>query len=160
MMERLRRAVLGFVRRPAVTRLLSWVLPGLDKVARRVTGGRLTSVAQWLLPTLVLYSTGARSGRPREHTLLYVRDEQGRPMLVGTNFGGENHPAWTYNLLANPQARIEIDGHVREVIATRLSAEEMSRQWPRFDAVYAGFASYRERIGDQRDIRMFRLDPA
>lgn len=157
--ERVRRAVLDVVRRPAVTRVLSHVLPGLDKAVRRVTGGRVTSAAQAFLPTLVLRSTGARSGLEREHTLVYVRDADGHLLLVGTNFGGDTHPAWTFNLLAHPDATVEVDGRVERVTAERVTADEMPALWPRFDRVYAGFASYRERIGDTREIRMFRLRP-
>ena len=119
----------------------------------------MTSVGDWLFPTLVLRSTGAKSGLEREHTLVFIRDEDDRPVLVGTNFGGENHPAWTYNLLANPDATIEVDGRTEQVRAVPLSAEAQEPLWPRFDAVYPGYESYRERIGDTREIRMFRLEP-
>jgi deazaflavin-dependent oxidoreductase (nitroreductase family) len=156
MRERFRRAVLDVVRRPRVTRFMSRVLPGMDATVRRVTRGRVTSVAQWFMPSLVLRSTGAKSGLPREHTLVYVTDGDAH-VLVGTNFGGTNHPAWTYNLLAHPDAAIEVDGRTIEVTAEPVPPAEQARLWPAFDAVYAGYASYRERIGDQREIRMFRL---
>lgn len=159
MNERFRRVVLEVVRKPLVTRVMSRVLPGVDKVTRKVSGGRVTSAAQMFLPTLVLRSKGAKSGQEREHTLVFVRDGEGRPLLVGTNFGGENNPAWTYNLLAHPDATIEVDGRSQEVTAVTVPGNEQAALWPRFDAVYAGFKSYRERIGDSREIRMFRLDP-
>jgi deazaflavin-dependent oxidoreductase (nitroreductase family) len=156
---RVQRAVLEVVRRPAVTRLMSRFLPGLDRAVRRLTRGRITSTAQAFMPTLVLRSVGARSGLEREHTLVYARDDAGVPLLVGTNFGGDTHPAWTFNLLAYPAATIELDGRTERVTAMQVPADEMPALWPRFDAVYPGFASYRERIGDTREIRMFRLVP-
>ena len=159
MNEKLRRSLLDVARKPAVTKVMSRILPAVDKGVRSLTGGKVTSTAQWLMPTLVLHSTGRKSGQPREHTLTYVRDDAGRPCLVGTNFGGDNHPAWSYNLLANPDAAIEVDGELQKVTAVPLSAEEQAPLWPEFDAVYAGYSSYRERIGGQREIRMFRLDP-
>lgn len=160
MADRFRAAVKEFIRRPRVTRFFSHALPPIDKAVRRLTGGRVTSVGDWLFPTLVLRSTGAKSGLPREHTLVYIEDDEGRPVLVGTNFGGENHPAWTYNLLANPGATVEIRDRTHHVTAVPLGPDEQAAHWPRFDAVYPGYASYRERIGDTREIRMFRLDPA
>lgn len=135
-------------------------LDRLDGAARKLSRGRLSSISGWFLPELVLHSLGAKSGQWRENTLLYVRDEAGIPHVVGTNFGGDNHPGWTHNLLANPQARIVLDKLEQDVTAVQLTPGQMDQMWPTFDAVYSGYVKYRERIGDSRQIRMFRLDPA
>lgn len=159
MMERVRSFILEIARKPAVTRVMSRMLPTLDQLVQRLTRGKVTSVAGWLVPSLVLLSTGAKSGERREHTLMYVRDDDGAVVVVGTNFGGDNHPAWTYNLLAHPDATTRIDGRVEHVTAVPLTPAEQATRWPRFDGIYRGYASYRERIGDTREIRMFRLEP-
>ena len=108
---------------------------------------------------VVLHSLGAKSGQWRENTLLYATGPNGRWHIVGTNFGGDSHPGWTYNLLANPEARVVIDGEEVPVTAVRLEPDEMALMWPRFDAVYPGYADYRKRIADSREIGMFRLEP-
>jgi len=59
------------------------------------------------LPSLLLVTTGARSGQPRTSPLIYMRDSESF-VVVGTNFGQSHHPAWTANLLAHPRAAIEI----------------------------------------------------
>lgn len=158
-MANMRDAVKTLAQKPVMTKFLSRYLDPIDQATRRLTGGRVTA-SGWLLPELALHSLGAKSGQWRENILLYVRDEQGNPVVVGTNFGGDSHPGWTYNLLANPSARIVLDRQEQSVAAQRLTAEEMASMWPRFDAVYSGYIGYRERIGDSREIRMFRLAPA
>ncbi len=149
-------AVKAMAQKPAMTKFLSRWLDPIDQATRKLTGGRVTA-SGWLLPELALHSLGAKSGQWRENVLLYVRDDDGNPVVVGTNFGGDQHPGWTWNLLANPSARIVLDRQERSVIAEQMTEQDMDTMWPRFDAVYSGYAGYRERIGDSREIRMFRL---
>lgn len=159
-MSRVKQFVSKVMRTPAVTKFNSRYIDRIDGVVRKLTGGRVSSVSGWFYDELVLHSLGAKSGQWRENTLLYATDDSGTPYVVGTNFGGDSHPAWTFNLLANPGARIGVNGSERRVTAVRLTPEEMAPMWPRFDAVYPGYADYRQRIGDSREIRMFRLDRA
>lgn len=140
-----------------VTWFMSRYIDAIDGGLRRVSGGRV-SIARLLFPELVLHTVGAKSGKPRENTLLYA-EHDGLWHVVGTNFGGDAHPGWTYNLLANPDARAEVGGRSVDVRAEQLSPDEMAVLWPRFDAVYPGYAGYRETVGDRRAIRMFRLVP-
>lgn len=156
----MKQALSSFMRRPAITKFNSRYIDRIDTFVRRVTRGRVSSVTGWFYDECVLHSLGAKSGQWRENTLLYATDAKGGVHVVGTNFGGDSHPAWTYNLLANPKARLVLAGRERDVTAVRLSPEEMAPMWPRFDAVYPGYADYRERIADSREIRMFRLDEA
>ena len=156
-MSRARAALVAVLRTRPVTAFLRRWIDTLDRLARRATGGRF-SFSRLFFPELVLYSRGARSGLWREHTLLYVEHE-GVHHIVGTNFGGDTHPGWTFNLLANPAARTEVAGEHHEVTAEQLTPDEMAELWPRFDEVYPGYAGYREAVGDRRAIRMFRLLP-
>ena len=158
--SKVQAAVSSLMRRPAITRVNSRYINRIDGFVRRVTRGRVSSVSGWFYDECVLHSLGAKSGQWRENTLLYATDDAGVPYVVGTNFGGDSHPAWTHNLLANPGARLVVKGQERPVTAVRLTPEEMAPMWPRFDAVYPGYADYRQRIGDSRQVRMFRLDAA
>lgn len=117
------------------------------RVASRVYG----------LPALLLTTVGRRSGQPRVSPLLYVRDGDDFA-VVGTNFGQHHHPAWTANLLARPEAEIEV-GPERLAVRAQLADEPTwQRLWPRFVAVYPGYASYLGRTGG-RTPRMFVLRP-
>lgn len=59
------------------------------------------------VPTLLLRTKGRRSGRPRTNVLVYARDGDAY-VLVASNFGKEQSPAWYFNLGASPQVEVQI----------------------------------------------------
>ncbi len=131
------------------------VVPPLDRLLHRVTGGKVVMSAG-LLPSLVLTAKGAKTGQPRT-TPLATMPYNGSWYVVGSNFGRENHPAWTANLLAHPDAEISYRGRTVAVTATLLSAQEKAEIWPRLTTFWPNYDVYVERSG--RDLRVFRLDP-
>ena len=131
------------------------VAPRLDRLVSRLSGGRFV-VSQLLVPTLVLTTTGAKSGLPRESPLATLVDGDSF-YVVGSNFGTEKHPAWTANLLASPEAAVLFRGRRVGVRARLLDAEEKAAVWPRLLTVWPTYDSYVERSG--RDLRVFRLEP-
>lgn len=132
------------------------VVPPLDRAIHRATRGRL-SLGGAMVPTLVLTTTGRRSGLPRETPLACVPDGDGW-LVVGSNFGKPHHPAWTANLLADPAATVAYKGRTTQVRAELLSPEEKATVWPRLLAVWPAYDDYVEASG--RDLRVFRLTPA
>jgi deazaflavin-dependent oxidoreductase (nitroreductase family) len=130
--------------------------PIVDPHLARVRDGRLMARV-YGFPVLLLHTTGARSGLPRESPLLYVR-EGDDVLLLGTNFGQARHPAWTANLLAHPEAEIVIGPVHLPVLAELVDDATWHRLFPSFVAVYPGYAQYLERRGDLPP-RMFRLRP-
>jgi deazaflavin-dependent oxidoreductase (nitroreductase family) len=72
--------------------------------------------------------------------LIYERD--GDDFLVVASMGGApQHPDWYRNLLAHPEARIQVRADHMEVIARTAGEDEKSRlweivtgQWPNYDA--------------------------
>lgn len=130
------------------------VVSRLDRFVHRVSGGRYL-LGRALVPTLMLTTTGARTGQPREVPLACL-PEGDVIYLVGSNFGRERHPAWTANLIKTPRARIAFDGVESEVVAHLLSDEEKAEVWPRLLAMWPTYDRYVERSG--RDLRVFRLE--
>jgi deazaflavin-dependent oxidoreductase (nitroreductase family) len=59
------------------------------------------------VPTLLLRTTGRRSGVERTNGLVYARDGEDY-LVVPSNGGAERPPAWLHNLLANPAVEIQI----------------------------------------------------
>lgn len=59
------------------------------------------------VPTLLLDTTGARSGATRTNALVYARDGDDY-LLVASNGGSDRPPAWLHNLRANPHVEIQI----------------------------------------------------
>jgi deazaflavin-dependent oxidoreductase (nitroreductase family) len=130
--------------------------PVVDPRIRDLRDGRVMA-RLYGFPILMLHSTGAKSGQPRSSPLVYVRDGDD-VMLVGTNFGQPQHPAWTANLLAHPEAAVVI-GPVRlNVVAELADDATFERTFPRFVEVYPGYGPYLERRKGLQP-RMFRLHP-
>lgn len=73
---------------------------------------------------LILTTTGARSGEPRSVVLGFGRHGD-RVVVIASNNGAPKAPAWYHNLLANPDATIELAGPERfEVRASTARPEE------------------------------------
>lgn len=141
---------------PAFARVAPKVVPPADKVLHRLTGGRVL-LSRGLLPSLVLTTTGRRSGEPRPTPLMCVPEPEGTFLVLGSNFGRDSHPAWTANLLAEPAASISYGGRDRPVTAELLEGAARDEAWDRALVVWPTFTAYQSRI--DRQIRVFRLRP-
>jgi deazaflavin-dependent oxidoreductase (nitroreductase family) len=131
------------------------IVPHVDRALHRVSGGRLV-MSGGMLPTVLLTTTGARSGLRRTSPLA-AKPENGSWYVVGSNFGRDNHPAWTANLIADPDAEVSYRGRTSAVRAHLLTPTEKAEAWPRLVSFCPNYAVYVERSG--RDLRVFRLDP-
>ncbi|NSC22295.1 nitroreductase family deazaflavin-dependent oxidoreductase [Streptomyces albus subsp. chlorinus] len=140
----------------AFARIAPHVIPVLDRIVHRLTGGRAMLSTQ-LLPGLVLTSTGARSGQVRRTPLACVPEkERGTWLLVGSNFGRERHPGWTANLRRHPAAWITYRGRDIPVRARQLEGAERDEAWEELLRFWPPYAVYQGRI--DRRIRVFRLE--
>jgi deazaflavin-dependent oxidoreductase (nitroreductase family) len=92
------------------------------------------------VPILLLTTTGRKSGQPRTTPLIYARD--GDAYLVVASMGGApHHPDWYRNLVAHPNARIQVRADHVDVTARTAEEDEKARlwaivagQWPNYDA--------------------------
>ncbi|MEV6313701.1 nitroreductase family deazaflavin-dependent oxidoreductase [Streptomyces sp. NPDC051776] len=130
------------------------VIPALDRTVHRLTRGRVLLSAQ-MLPGAILTARGAKSGAPRCTPLACLPEDDGTFLLVGSNFGRTGHPAWTANLLANPEAEINWKGRDIPVRARLLEGEEREGAWSAALAFWPPYAAYQRRV--ERRIRVFRL---
>jgi deazaflavin-dependent oxidoreductase (nitroreductase family) len=150
----------GFIDRIAGSesflRIAPKFVPKLDRAVHRLTRGKVM-LSDRKVPALILHTTGAKSGQPRETPLASMPDGDGW-YVVGSNFGQEKHPAWSTNLLAHPDAAVTVKGRRVEVRARLLDADEKRAVWPRLLEVWPNYDRYVERSGG-RDLRVFRLDP-
>jgi deazaflavin-dependent oxidoreductase (nitroreductase family) len=130
--------------------------PVIDPRLARIRDGAILAKV-YGFRALVLHTTGAKSGQQRESPLLYVRDGDDFA-VVGTNFGQAKHPAWTANLLANPEAAIQVGPERLRVTAEQVDDAGFERLFPSFVEVYPGYADYIERRGGLVP-RLFLLHP-
>ena len=134
--------------------LSAWIYTPADKLLYRLTRGR-----RGLSPpaaVLLLTTTGRKTGQPRRVPVLYLRDGS-RLWVVASNYGQERHPAWSANLLADPEATVSIRGEEREVRARLATDDEKKALWPRLLKLYPAWKEYA--TWTDRSFRVFCLEP-
>lgn len=154
MYRAVRAATAAFMRSPARF-VVGPVVTPLDRALFHVSGGRLKLSAP-MVPSLMLFTTGAKSGLRRETPLMCFPRPAGIWYVVGSNFGLESHPAWSANLIANPDAEIHYRGALVPVIATLLTHDEADVIWPELEVQWPHYRDYEKTA--RRDIRIFRLE--
>jgi deazaflavin-dependent oxidoreductase (nitroreductase family) len=140
------------------TRLAAWlsmhVVWQLDPHLMRMTGGRLG--LGLMLPTALLETRGARSGRARSNGVIYFHDGE-RVTIVASKLGEPEHPAWFFNARANPDVRLGGRPFRAEVVEDEASR---ARLWGLADRVFPPYATYRERAARTgRTIPILQLVP-
>lgn len=115
----------------------------LHRTAFRLSGGRL-GARLGRFRTLLLTTTGRRSGRPVGVMLSYV-DDDGDPVVVASNAGDDRHPSWYLNLQAHPLAEIQIGGEARRVRARTTIGAERERLMREFVTRDRSYAEYQRR---------------
>jgi len=99
-------------------------------------GGRFGRIRMLLLTT-----TGRKSGRPRTTPLLYLEDG-GNLVVIASNGGHPNHPAWWLNLMSDPHATVQVGRERRAVTAEEAEGEERERLWRAVVDVNRGYEGY------------------
>jgi deazaflavin-dependent oxidoreductase (nitroreductase family) len=111
----------------------------------RANGGK---VGGWFAGArlLLLTCTGARSGRPRTVPLGYLPDESvaGRLLVVASAGGAPVHPAWYFNVLAEPAVTIEDGERTYAARATVLDGAERDRAFAWAVRQSPGYAKYQD----------------
>jgi deazaflavin-dependent oxidoreductase (nitroreductase family) len=134
-----------------LSRRVAWKL---DPLLLRATGGRLgTGLA---LPTALLETRGAKSGRVRRNGVIYFHDGE-RVTIIASKLGMPEHPSWFHNIRANPD--VMLGGHP---FRAELVEDEAARArlWQLADRVFPAYGTYRERAARAgREIPILQLVP-
>ena len=124
----------------------AWVA---HRALHRLTGGRRglwpSTADRW--GTMKLRTVGRRTGKPRTAILGYFEDG---PNLVTMAMNGwaDPEPKWWLNLLAQPEATVDLGRGLIEVTARAATGEERERLWTRwahYDKDLEGYAARRSR---------------
>ena len=137
------------------------VFPRADLTLQRLTRGRASLTAAAGMPLLLLETTGRRTGELRVTPLTYAK--QGPDFLVaGSNWGQEHQPGWALNLLAKPEAVVDLHGERIPVTARVLHDADRADAWKLLLEVWPAYDAYVRRIHEKsdREILVFRLERA
>jgi deazaflavin-dependent oxidoreductase (nitroreductase family) len=122
----------------------------------RETGGEVGYLWNGV-PTLLLTTTGRRTGQPRTSALIFGQD--GEDFLVIASKGGApRHPLWYLNLTASPEAEIQVRSSHLAVTARRASGDERARLWKIMTGVWPNYDTYQSRT--DRVIPLVVLSPS
>lgn len=122
----------------------------------RANGGKVGGQFEGA-PLLLLHSTGAKTGQERVHPMMYqaVGDDYA---VFASKAGAPDNPAWYHNLVANPDATIEVGTDTVAVRARVAEGDERERIWTTQKERYPGFADYE--AATTRTIPVVILEPA
>lgn len=108
-------------------------------------------------PLLLLHSTGAKSGLDRVSPMMY-RQVGDTWAVFASKAGADTNPDWYHNLIAHPQARIEVGTETIEVTARVAGSKEREPIWNAQKSQYTGFADYEQKTA--REIPVLILERA
>jgi F420H(2)-dependent quinone reductase len=109
------------------------------------------------VPTVVVTSIGASTGKLRKHPVMRV-EHDGTYAAVASKGGAPKNPTWVGNLRKNPLVEVQ-DGTARgDYRAREATADEYATWWERAIAVWPDYVSYQ--ANTERQIPIFLLEPA
>jgi len=108
------------------------------------------------LPTLLLTTTGRKSGEPRALPLIYgnVGDSYA---IIASKGGMPEHPLWFRNLEAKPECDLMVGAKAVSARARIVTGEEREEIWNKMAKIYPPYLDYQERT--EREIPVIVLDP-
>jgi deazaflavin-dependent oxidoreductase (nitroreductase family) len=110
----------------------------VDPYLLRATRGRFGMGL--VLPTALLETRGAKSGKLRRNGVIYFHDGD-RVTIIASKQGEPTHPAWFHNLRAHPD--VTFGGiPMRATVVT--DEAERCRLWTLADRVFAPYEAYRQ----------------
>src|ERR1700730_12829447 len=121
----------------------------------RAHGGRATSGPFAGRELLILKTDGAKTGKQSENPLAFSEDGD-MYVVVASKGGAPSNPAWYHNLLANPDAGVEVGPETRDVNAVVTSGEERERLFRRQSEHFPQFADYEQKT--TREIPVVALE--
>jgi deazaflavin-dependent oxidoreductase (nitroreductase family) len=134
-----------------LSRHIGWKI---DPYLLRLTRGRLGTGG--IIPTALLETRGARSGKTRSNGVIYFHDGE-RITLIASKAGAPKHPSWYYNARAEPEVKLNGRPFRAEAIEDEASR---ARLWDLADRVFPPFAGYRESAARSgRTIPILQLIP-
>lgn len=107
-------------------------------------------------PTLLLTTTGRRSGEERTTPLIFGRDGENY-VIVGSQGGAPKHPSWYLNLSAKPEVGVQVKGDRFRARARTADPAERQRLWPLMAEIWPHYDEYVTRT--TREIPVVVLEP-
>ena len=93
--------------------------------------------------TLILTTTGRRSGEKRSTPLIY-QEHDGNHLVVASKGGADKPPAWFRNLDENPAVTVQVKADRFSARARTATAEEKPEMWRKMATVWPDYDEYQK----------------
>jgi deazaflavin-dependent oxidoreductase (nitroreductase family) len=110
-----------------------------------------------MLSTLLLFTTGRKSGKRSIIPLIYRPTGNGGYCVIASKGGAPSHPAWFLNLEANPGVHVQVANEKFDAVARVAEGAEREKLWQLMVDYYAPYTDYQ--AATQRQIPVVVLDP-
>lgn len=107
-------------------------------------------------PTLVLTTTGRRTGEPRKFALIYQKVRESY-VVVASKGGADQHPDWYFNLRDRPDVGVQVGSERFTAHARTASGAEKAELWPVMAAAWPAYDEYQR--STDREIPVVVLEP-
>lgn len=108
------------------------------------------------VPTLLLTTIGRKSGKLTTIPLIFGQDGSNF-IIIGSKGGAPVHPAWYLNMLANPEAGVQVKADRFKVRARVAEGEERERLWKMMTSFWPVYDEYLSKT--DRTIPVVVLEP-
>ena len=103
--------------------------------------------------TLILTTTGRRSGRQRSKALIFGEDG-GRYLVVASNGGSPAHPDWYLNLRKDPEVEVQVRDVRFRARARTAEGAERERLWELMAKIWPAYNDYQRKTDRQIPVVM------
>jgi deazaflavin-dependent oxidoreductase (nitroreductase family) len=122
----------------AARRLPRWMAEHLDSYL--ATNGAVGHIWRGV-PTLLLTTTGRKSGEERILPLIYGRDGD-RYLVVASRGGAPDHPGWYRNLVDDPEVQVQVGSDRFRARARTANRDERPRLWRLMTRIWPAYDQY------------------
>jgi proline iminopeptidase len=137
--------------------LPDWMVQHANRyLASGGTDGHMYKVGEITAPSLLLTTTGRKSGNRYIFPLFYGKDG-GSYFIVASKGGAPEHPGWYRNILANPEVELQVGTEKMSARARTAEGEERARLWKKALEFWPPYADYQRKT--EREIPVVVLDP-
>lgn len=96
------------------------------------------------MPTLILTTTGRKTGQPRDSALICAADGDDH-IVIASQGGAPSHPHWYHNLRADPHVRVQVKADRFDARARVAEGTERQRLWDLAAATWPSYNTYQNR---------------
>ena len=142
--------------------LPAWVKEHIDVYLADGDAGHLWDASlgggEGMLTTLLLTTTGRKSGKQLIIPLIYRPTGDGGYCVIASKGGAPSHPAWYLNLETDPEVHLQVVNDRFKAVARVAEGEERSGLWQAMVDYYAPYTDYQ--AATDRQIPVVVFDPA